>query len=97
MIRRDLSLGDLAAQLTHAAGESATSPVPSGTHAVILSVPTEQKLLELELKLINEGIEHRAIREPDEPFNNQITAIGLVPTVKTPQIKKVLSSLPLLR
>ena len=92
-----MPLGHIVAQSVHAAGESPISTVPTGTHAVILSVPTEQKLLELEMKLINEGIEHTSIREPDVPYSGAITAIGLRPSIKTPKIKKVLSSLPLLR
>jgi len=83
--------------LVHAAGESVIFKIPEGTHAVVLSIKSEQKLLELEKKLLDAGIPHRAIREPDEPWNNQLMTIGLIPSKKTDKIKKLLSQLPLLR
>ena len=83
--------------MVHAAGESVIFKVPEGTHAVVLSIKTEQQLLELESKLLDAAIPHRAIREPDAPFNGQLMAIGLIPSKKTDKIKKLLSQLPLLR
>lgn len=96
IVRSDLPLGALAAQITHAAGESVIEPVPSGTHAVVLAVPNQAKLLALERKLIDLNIPHAAIREPDEPWNNELMTIGLKPTHKH-LVKKVLSNLSLLR
>ena len=95
-MRSDLPLGTLAAQVVHASGESVEGKVPSGTHAVVLSVPTEAKLLALERKLIEAQIPHQAIREPDDPWNNQLMSIGICPTYKH-LVKKYIGNLPLLR
>jgi len=43
VVRQDLPLGVLCAQVVHAAGES-SDRVPTGTHAVVLSVPDEAAL-----------------------------------------------------
>jgi hypothetical protein len=90
-------MGVMAAQLVHAAGESSPGNLPEGTHAVVLGVQSEEELLKLEQKLIEFGVDHCAIREPDAGWNNQLMSIGLSPTVKTPAMKKILSQLPLLR
>jgi peptidyl-tRNA hydrolase len=95
IIRKDLPLGVLAAQLVHAAGESA-GVVPANTHAVVLSVPNEASLLQLEQALISQKILHSAIRERDPPWNGALMAIGLPPQPKT-NIKRLLQKLPLLR
>ena len=87
----------MAAQLVHAAGESSPGNLPEGTHAIVLGVQSEEELLRLEQRLIEFGVEHRAIREPDAGWNNQLMSIGLTPTVRTPALKKLLSQLPLLR
>lgn len=96
-MRKDLPIGTIAAQLVHAAGESALFKIPEGTHAVVLSVPNEDELLSLEQLLLDNSIPHRAIRESDSPWNGQIMAIGLIPSRKTEKIKKVLSRFPLLK
>jgi len=89
----------LAAQLVHAAGESAASfggPLPANTHAVVLSVPSEADLLRLEDRLRLLKVPHFAIREPDSPFNNQLMAIGFTPSPRG-TFRKFLSNLPLLK
>jgi hypothetical protein len=83
--------------LVHAAGESSPGNIPSGTHAVVLGVKEELDLVKLEQKLKNNNIPHVSIREPDLGWNNQLMAIGLSPTYKTPIIKKLLSSYGLLK
>lgn len=42
------------------------------------------------------GIEHVQVREPDAPWNGQMTAIGLVPVADRSIVKGVLGKLPLL-
>lgn len=96
LIREDLPHGLQAAQITHAAGESILSPVPPGTSAVVLAVPNETKLRELAKKLQLSGIPHICIHENDPPYDCQMMAIGIVPTVDRQAIKKICSSLPLL-
>lgn len=85
------------AQTVHAAGESTIFKLPPDTHAVVLAARSEEELLKLENHLLENSIPHRAIREPDAPFNGAITAIGLIPSRKTDKIKKALSQLPLMR
>jgi len=97
IVRTDLPRGTLAAQLVHAAGESCEGlHLPSDTHAVVLGVPDERELLVLEKRLIEAQIPHRAIREPDPPWNGQLMAIGLVPGPRE-KFKKYLSRYPLLK
>ena len=94
-----MPLGDIGAQITHAAGESAWlfgAPLPKDTFAVILQTPNEEGLLKLEQKLAKHGIEFCAVREPDAPFNNAITAIGIKPQLKS-EVSKLLANLPLLK
>lgn len=97
VVRDDIPVGNIAAQLTHAAGESASLleyPLPKGTHAVVLSVSSEAALLELEERLLAFKHTFCAIREPDPPFDNQLMAIGLLPSPRK-TYKKVLANLPL--
>jgi peptidyl-tRNA hydrolase len=85
----------LAAQVTHAAGESSTGSLGPGTYAVVLAAPPDQ-LAALERLLRSEGVPHKAIRENDEPFNGELMAIGLRPAPRD-QVQRYVSSLPLLR
>lgn len=86
IVRGDLPPGVLAAQLTHAAGESFyafadfdTSSDVSGTIAVVLEVPDETALIALEATLKRDDVYHVTIREPDAPWNGQLMAIGVMP------------------
>lgn len=97
IIRKDLPPGVALAQTVHAAGESAQNTVvPPDTHAVVLAVPDECALLAVEAKLLRNGLELSAIREPDEPWSGQLMAIGIKPQPRE-KIKKLLSNLPLYR
>ena len=94
-MRSDLPLGVFAAQLVHAAGESAQNmEVPEGTHAVVLAVPDEQSLLSVEAKLAQHGLDFKSVREPDAPWNGQLMAIGIRPQPRK-KLKKLLANLPL--
>ena len=86
----------MAAQITHAAGESVRGRVDSGTHAVVLSVPTEADLLAVAEQLAHFGIDHVLILEPDAPWNNQAMAIGLAPVSDCRMVRRVLGRLSLL-
>ena len=97
VVREDLPRGVLAAQLVHAAGESAPGGLPSGTHAVVLGVENEAALHEVERRLFQFGVPHHAIREPDAPWLGALMAIGVVPMVPTKQLRKVTKSLRLLK
>jgi len=95
IVRSDLPIGFLTAQIVHAAGESAPGNLNSGTHAVVLSVRSESALMLLERQFRRAGISHVAIREPDPPYNGALTAIGLAPLADRSMIKKIISRLPL--
>lgn len=97
VVRRDLPVGFAMAQNTHAAGESGSllgAPVPEGTYAYALSVPSEGALLDVSRRLTAAGIAHVVIREPDAPYLGQATAIGIVPTRRKKAVDKITSSLP---
>lgn len=97
ILRKDLPLGTLAAQLIHAAGESSPGELPSHTYAVALAARNEKHLEFLEEKLRRLAIPHVAIREPDAPWDGALMAIGICPVADRNQVKKVTSSLPLLK
>jgi peptidyl-tRNA hydrolase len=95
IVRPDLPIGVLAAQVTHAAGESSPGNLPPGTYAVVLAAERE-KLLELEKFLRENGVKFKAVRESDTPYTGELMSIGLAPQLKN-NVRKFLSSLPLLR
>ncbi len=93
--RRDLPLGSLVAQVVHAAGESARlGDLPPDTHAVVLAVEDEGALADLERRLVLAGVAIVAFREP--ALDNSLTAIGLVPTLRTKTLRKILGAYALL-
>lgn len=96
IIRQDLPVGVFAAQLIHAAGESAKG-VEVGTHAVALAARDEFHLERLEVKLRRLKIPHHAIREPDAPWLGQLMAIGIEPVVDRQITKKVTKGLKLIK
>lgn len=95
--RDDLPRGTLAAQLLHAAGESSPGDLPTGTIAVALAAKSEDHLVFLEEKLRRLAIPHKAIREPDAPWNGALMAIGIQPVADRNKVKKITSGLPLLK
>jgi len=97
IVRDDLPRGFLASQIVHASGESVTEPPPEGTYAVVLAVPDIKGLLKIRQDLMDAGIPHKLICEPDSPYNGAPTAIGLTPSRDRRKIRKVLGRLPLLK
>jgi peptidyl-tRNA hydrolase len=97
VVRQDLPRGVLAAQLIHAAGESAGGPLPPHTIAVALAAVDEAQLVAVERALRRLGIPHRAIREPDPPWNGSLMAIGIEPVAERALVNPVTSGLRLLR
>lgn len=94
VVRDDLPVGLLAAQVCHAAGESAAlrSP-PNVCHAVVLSA-SKQELDKLDTVLRWEKIPFRAVFENDPPYENELLAIGIAPC--TEGLGRWLRHLPLL-
>lgn len=79
--------------LAHAAGLSARG-VRYGTYVVVLAARDEDHLAEIAEQLQVAGVEHVAYREPDH--NDQLMSIGVVPVKSRKEVKRILSSLPLL-
>lgn len=93
IVRADLPHGSQVAQTIHAAGESAVEPIPSGTIAVALAARDRAHLVEIADRLTAASIPHKVILECDgEPM-----AIGVRPTRDRATVRKVLSSIPLIR
>ena len=96
IIRGDLPVGVFAAQLIHAAGESANGVEP-GTYAVALAARDESHLGFLEAKLRRLSIPHHSVREPDAPWFGALMAIGLEPVTDRALTKKVTKGLKLIK
>lgn len=96
VVRSDLPIGVLAAQLVHAAGESSSGDLKEGTHAVVLSVPSEMKLESVAARLDKAGLRFKRIVEPDMPWNGSLMALGIVPGSRQ-ELRRHLSDLPLFR
>ena len=96
IVRRDIPRGVQAAQITHAAGESSPGKLPSGTYAVVLTVPDEAALRELDASLDTRSIRHHTIYENASAYGGQAMAIGVVPAPRS-VLRRHFSSLPLLR
>lgn len=85
IIRNDLPLGVFAAQLLHAAAES--NPKNVHANAVVLYSKNLEHLNEIERKLIDSKIDHTAIKEPGNGWNNQLMAIGIFPCARDENLK----------
>lgn len=86
----------LAAQLTHAAGESSPGNLPSGTRAIVLAVEGEAELMRVLERLRLAQVAHVAVREPDPPWSGALMAIGLVPSREGARVRRALGRLALL-
>lgn len=81
IIRDDLPFGVLAAQVTHAAGESSQGNLPKNTIAVVLGVK-KHELLDISDALNRNDIAHCLITEIDPPYLGEPMAIGITPRPK---------------
>jgi len=96
--RSDIPRGLQAAQLIHAAGESArlAASLPPGTHAIALEVHNEAALAALGCALDAARITHTKIYENDLPYDGQLMGIGIAPLPRSPQLKRLLGGVKLL-
>lgn len=97
LFRADLPPGFAAAQVIHAAGESAhlgTELPAEGTYAYAIHVKDEADLLARAARLEKRGVPHVIIREPDAPWCGQATALGIMPTRDNAAIRSITSDLP---
>ena len=85
--------------IVHAAGQSAQLPgaetASSPTTAVALEAPP-CALLALQRVLVEHGVPHVLVREPDEPWRDAPMAIGVVPMPRA-RVRRLLAHLPLVR
>jgi peptidyl-tRNA hydrolase len=91
VVRRDLPVGVIAAQVTHAAGESFARYLhnetiwrrpfgtPHGTIAVVLEARNSQHLHAVVRRLRQAKVPFEAIREPDAPWDGALMALGVWP------------------
>jgi CTP:molybdopterin cytidylyltransferase MocA len=93
IVRADLPIGMQVAQIVHAAGESTPIRVPVGTHSVALHARDEPHLREVAQRLLRAQIDHHIVLESD----GHAMAIGIAPTTDRARVRKVVSSLPLVR
>jgi hypothetical protein len=97
IVRSDIPTGMQVANATHAAGESADPRPFPGTIAVALQARDEQHLRQVADSLSRAGIRHALVIEGDGSYTNQLMAIGVNPTTDRAAVRKVLSSLPLVK
>ena len=81
--------------LVHAAAESSKGTT-TGTHAVVLEVPTESELLKLEARLRDARVPHSAFREQDPPYHGSLMSIGIEPVEDRRMVRRYLKGLSLL-
>ena len=77
----------------HAAAETGQGLAEVGTHAVVLSVASEDELLVLSQKLTSRQVEHHMVREDWAPYFGACMAIGIPPGPR----QKVLGGIALWR
>lgn len=96
IVRKDLPLGHLAAQVAHAAGSGSTRHPPE-THVVVLAAREEAELRQVSERLRVHGAEHTLIVESDGEFAGQAMSIGVELVTDRAAVRRAVSSLPLLR
>jgi hypothetical protein len=96
-VRADLPPGTQAANLVHAAGESSPGDLEAGTLAVVLVARDEAHLRQLAARMKAAGVAHVLITEPDAPHFGAAMSIGVIPVSSRKEVRKIVSSLPLLR
>ena len=82
IVRTDAPFGVQAAMIVHAAGQSAQLPGASTALSPTTAVALEASLdvlLALQRRLVELGVPHVLVREPDEPWRDAPMAIGVVP------------------
>lgn len=95
VVRPDLPLGLLCAQVVHAAGESAALRAPpDGCHAVVVTASVEE-IQRLARVLPKKGIRVRLIVENTPPYEGAVMALGVEPI--PPEKGRWFGHLPLLR
>ena len=96
IVRKDLPLGHLAAQVAHAAG-SGSERHPPETHVVVLAAENESQLRSIALRLSRQNVRHTLVVESDGDYAGQAMSIGVELLVDRSAVRRAVSNLPLLR
>lgn len=91
IVKAGLSPGVMAAMFIHAAGESSPGKLPPNTRAIALQAES-QKLSFIKQQLVAYEVDHQLIEEDGE-----LLAIGISPKADDKRVRKITSSLPLVR
>lgn len=99
IVRADLPHGSQVAQVVHAAAESADPRPPPGSIAVALHARDEAHLSAIAATLLAADIRHHGVYESadDAKYPGQLMSIGVMPTRNREAVRRVLSSLPLVK
>lgn len=90
VVRADLPLDALIVNVAHAAGESLVeAPIPKTTRLVLLQVPNALELAETAVSARMKGFTVADVYEPDPPYNGALMAIGLAPSTRRNQLRKL--------
>ena len=95
IVRAGLPLGVMAAQIIHAAGESAAGLPDSNTRALAVEARSDGEMYETLDRIRERGLAHVEIHEPDAPYKGALLAIGIRPVAKG--CLKFLQHLPLIK
>ena len=85
-----------AAQIIHAAGESAKDKIKPGTYAVALHAQDEDHLEQIAEYLADNCVRFTPIVESSAPYSGQLMALGLKPNPRN-SIAMYVSQLPLVK
>jgi len=85
----------MVANTVHAAGESAG--IPPGTFAVALATADQAELEQVRDRLTELGVPFSAIVETQGEHAGELMAIGVEPLTDRSEIRKAVSSLPLVK
>lgn len=96
IVRADLPVGMIAAQVAHAAGVGSVRHPPE-VHVVVLAARNEDHLRSISQKLLELEVAQTLVEEVDLPYMSQAMSIGLELVRDRHFVNLALSSLPLLR
>lgn len=90
LVRRDLPFNVMCVNIAHAAGESIViAPIPGSTRLALLGVDDETQLIEYAELAAKKDFHAVLIREPDEPYSGAAMALGLEPSLRRNQLRKL--------
>ena len=95
VVRADLPIGMIAAQVAHAAG-AGSERHPPDVHVIVLAVANEEELRLISQRLLDSEIAQTLVVESDAPYTEQAMSLGCELVCDREPLRRILSSLPLL-